>query len=437
MSANRILIALCIAPWALAQQTPAQPDHSQMDHSQMDHSQHTATPMAEGNSASAFLLSQSSGTVIQPRAWRMPMIMSRSGNWNLMWMGQGFLAATQQYGSPRAADKIYSANWGMLGAAHTLGRGAILFRTMVSLEPLTVTDRVYPLLFQSGETAHGKPIVDGQHPHDLFMELSIQYAHPISERTFFNLYYGAMGDPALGPVAFPHRASALEIPQAALSHHWQDSTHIATNVITAGVGNNLVRIEASGFHGGEPDENRWNLNKGAIDSWSGRLSIYPTSNWSAQVSLGRLKNPEPTHTGDVVRATASLHHIVPRGHGNSIATSLVWGRNYKTSEGAATHAFLAETIVPLRQRNFITGRFEWSQRDELFVNDDHHDSAHAYGVAAFTAGYTRDLLTTRNGQIGLGANITGYRFDEALTAAYGTRPWGTTVFLRFRLRRAL
>ncbi len=396
--------------------------------------------MVETNRGATFLLLQSSGTSLQPQAWPMPMVMSRSGAWNLMWMGQGFLSVTQQSG-PRGGDKIYAQNWGMLGAAYELGNGSLMFRTMLSLEPATITDRFYPLMFQTGEAAFGQPIVDGQHPHDFFMELSGQYAHPLGERGMFNVYYGAIGDPALGPTAFPHRASAMETPQAVLAHHWQDSTHIASNVLTVGFGFDKVRIEASSFHGFEPDEGRWNIDYGEMDSWSTRLSVFPTRNWKSQISLGRLKRPEQFHRDDVVRVTASLHHINPDAVGNAAATSFVWGRNYKTIEHEASHAFLAETVVPIGEKNFLSGRFEWSQRDELFANDhaleeqiEDQQGSHTFSVTAFTAGYTRDVLRTDHGQIGIGANISTYMIDDALKPFYGDRPAGMTVFLRLRLR---
>jgi hypothetical protein len=312
---------------------------------------------------------------------------------------------------------------------------------MVSLDPLTVTDRRYPLLFQTGETAFGRPIVDGQHPHDLVMELSAQYAYPINERGVFNIYYAPVGDVALGPVAYPHRASAMEIPQATLAHHWQDSTHIANNVLTTGLTYGPVRIEGSGFYGREPLENRWNLDWGGMDSWSGRLSVFPTGRWMAQGSVGRLKRPEALHPDDVVRATASVHHIVPRPGGNSWATSFIWARNYKTIEKHATHAIVAETVAPFSRKNFVTGRFEWSQRDELFDNDtdlrervERETGEHAFPVAAYTIGYTRDVELVRNVQTGIGANVTTYRPDSALKPFYGDHPWGVNVFVRFRLR---
>ncbi|MEO8662725.1 MAG: hypothetical protein ABI693_29965 [Bryobacteraceae bacterium] len=432
-----MLCALSFATAALSQQAPPAHQHDMgampgMDHSAMHHD--------SLNRAAQFLMNQSSGTAIQAEAWPMPMIMTKLGSWRLMWMGEAFIVETQQSG-PRGGDKLYSPNWGMLGAVHQVGRGSIMLRSMVSLDPATVTDRRYPLLFQTGENAFGKPIVDGQHPHDLVMELSIQYARPLSERGMLNVYYAPVGDPALGPVAYPHRASAMEIPQATLAHHWQDSTHIANNVLTAGVSWDKVRIEASGFHGREPNENRWNIDMGAMNSWSSRLSIFPSKTWMAQVSGGRLKNPEESHPDDVDRVTASVHHIVPRPQGNYWASSLIWGRNYKSVENRSVNALTAETVVPVSRRNFVTARFEWSQRDELFENNhdiaqqlEEHTGKTAFDVSAFTVGYTRDIDLVRNLQTGIGFNVSAYAIEAALKPYYGNTPVGVNVFLRFRLK---
>ncbi len=180
---------------------------------------------------------------------------------------------------------------------------------------------------------------------------------------------------------------------------------------------------------------------GPMDSWSSRLSLFPTRNWTVQVSGGRLKRPEEFHPDDVDRVTASVHHVRPRSNGNYWASSLIWARNYKTIEERATQAIVAETVVPVRARNFITGRFEWSQRDELFEYD--HDLAHeveestgkhAFNVSGMTVGYMRDIDLVRNMQSGIGVNVTAYAIDSALKPYYGDRPWGINVFLRFRLK---
>jgi hypothetical protein len=274
------------------------------------------------------------------------------------------------------------------------------------------------------------------------MELSAQYAHPLGEKGIVNVYYAPVGDPALGPVAFPHRASAMELPQATLAHHWQDSTHIANNVVTAGVSWSKLRLEASGFHGKEPNENRWNVDFGSMDSWSTRFSVFPSKNWMAQVSGARLTRPEQFHPDDVDRITASVHHVAPRSNGNYWATSLIWAQNHKSIANRKTRAVTAETVAPFARKNFITGRFEWSQRDELFENDhelaheiEERTGKHAFDVAGYTLGYTRDIGVFRNVQTGIGANVTAYGIDKDLKPVYGDHPWGVTFFLRLRLKQ--
>jgi hypothetical protein len=328
---------------------------------------------------------------------------------------------TQQTG-PRGRDKLYSTNATMLSAMHRLGAGTIMFQTMLSLEPATVTHRSYPLLFQTGETAYGQPLVDAQHPHDFVMSLAVAYARPLGENTTFNAYFAPVGDPALGPVAYPHRASAQEIPQAPIGHHWEDSTHIANEVLTVGVTHKKVRLEASGFYGREPDEHRWNIDYGPMDSWSTRLWVFPTDNWAAQVSVGRLHHPEVTEPIDITRTTASVHYT--RGGWSS---SLIWGHS-------KTHAFTAETVARFRQKNFITARVESAGKDELFPHLDDSRPAHVYRIGAYTAGYTRDAGTFNHVQAGVGANLTAYTLPVAIQPVYGGHPVGVNVFLRFRLR---
>jgi hypothetical protein len=391
-------------------------------------------------SSEMFFMGESSGTAVQPTAWPMPMVMTGVGSWNLMWMGQAFLVDTQQTG-PLGADKLYSTNWGMLGAMHRLGSGSILLRTMLSLEPATVTERRYPLLFQTGETAFGNPITNAQHPHDFVMELSVQYSHNVGEGGTAALYYGVVGDPALGPVAYPHRASAMEIPQATLGHHWEDSTHIADNVVTGVLAFPWIRFEASGFHGAEPDENRWNIDFGPMDSYSGRITYTPTPHWAAQVSAGHLTHPEALEPGDEVRTTASVEYVVPRPGETWWATSLIWGRNWKTAAKYGSNAVLAETVVPFRVKNFVTGRYEWSQRDELFADSPALEEqllastgARWFDVNAYTIGYTRDLFMFHGAETGLGANISFYGIPNAIKPYYGDHPMGVNVYLRVRLK---
>ncbi len=393
------------------------------------------------NRAGRYLMNMSSGTAMNPYSWQMPMVMTQAGMWNLMFMGQAFLVDTQQ-SAPRGGDKVYSANWFMTSAIRSLGGGALSLTAMVSLEPATITNRSYPLLFQTGETAFGRPLVDAQHPHDFLMSLSAAYAHPLDPDTMLQLYYAPVGDPALGPVAYPHRASAAELPQAPLGHHWQDSTHIADNVATVALRHKWLRLEASGFYGTEPDENRWNIDWGPMNSYSARLSVTPNANWLAQVSSGRLTQPERQGGGDVVRTTASVQYSLPLDRGTSWSTSLIWGRNHETAKQRNLNSWLLETLYPATRRNFLTARLEMVDKDELFVNQPEIEEQLArtagstFRIHAYTVGYTRDIATVHNVEAGVGANGTLYQIPTAIQPYYGEHPWGVNVYLRLRLKPA-
>ena len=324
--------------------------------------QMTMPGMAAMENSVGFL---SSGTSVEPKNTSefAPMIHTSLGKWTFMFHANAFLAGTQQSG-PRGGDKLFSVNWLMPMVSRDFGRQTVTLRTMLSLEPATVTQRRYPELFQSGETAYGLPIVDGQHPHDLFMELVGRYDFRLSERTRLFVYGGPIGDPALGPTAFPHRASALENPVAVLGHHQEDSTHISSSVITVGFAGGPIQLEASTFHGREPDENRWNIDKGKPDSFSSRLTVGIGNKLSGQFSIGRINKREALEPKlDTLRTTASVHHNVRFSSGH-ISTSLIWGRN-KDLAGHDTrifNAYTAESTVNFLSRNWAWTRIENADR---------------------------------------------------------------------------
>lgn len=383
-------------------------------------------PGMQMNEAGMYLMDSASGTSRNPASWSMPMLMRRAGSWNLMLMGQAFILDTQQSG-PRGGDKFYSANAFMFSAGHNLWGGSLMLQSMLSLEPATVSNRSYPLLFQTGETAYGRPLVDAQHPHNFFMALGAQYAHKVGD-SMLQLYYAPVGDPALGPVAFPHRASAGELPQAPIGHHWQDSTHIAANVATVAVQHAWLRLEASGFYGTEPGENRWIIDWGPMNSYAGRVSVAPSKNWAFQVSAGRLARPERQEYGDVTRVTASVDYSRPLDSRGSWSSSIIWGRNHDTFTQHNLNSYLAETVYPVSRRNFLTGRWELVDKDELSVPG-------IFRIGAYTAGYTRDVGNIPHLETGIGANVTAYTLPEALKPAYGSRPWGINLYIRVRLKK--
>jgi hypothetical protein len=389
--------------------------------------------MNMGNSMSPagdFLMGLASGTSVNPASWPMPMVSRPLGGWNLNLMAQGFIVDTQQTG-PRGTDKLYSTNWAMISAAHQAGsRGALQFDAMLSLEPATITGERYPLLFQTGETAYGRPIVDGQHPHNLFMALGMTYAYKLLDKVTVELAFHPVGDPTLGPVAYPHRASAMELPEAPISHHLQDSTHIADDVLTAGIAYEKFRLEASGFYGSEPGENRWIIQQGPLNSWAARFWYLPSKNWAAQVSTGRLTHPEALEPGDQVRTTASLSYSKPLT-GGSWSSSVIWGRNHYTATQQNGNSFLAETVAPFYKLNFVTARFELVDKNELFPGVADAPNAR---IGEYTGGFTRDIPLFKNVQTGVGANVTFYTLPDDIKAEYGNHPVGGNVYIRIRLR---
>ena len=397
--------------------------------------------MADMNAPGMFLMGLASGTSANPASYPMPMLMTQVGNWNAMFMGVAFVSGIQQ-SSPRGGDKLYSTNWFMASAEHSAGaKGAFETELMLSLEPATIADRRYPLLFQTGETAYGLPLADAQHPHNFIMALGFHYAYQLGEDTTVDAYVAPVGDPALGPTAFPHRASAAELPEAPISHHWQDSTHIADDVVTLGISHKKIKLEASGFHGAEPGENRWIVQAGPIDSWSARLWFFPAENWAAQVSAGRIAHPEALEPGDQVRMTASLDYTKPMP-GGAWSSSLIWGRNHSTATFRDLNSYLAESVLPIRRKNWITARCELVDKDELFSGEPNIQQQLAvfYGstfrIGAYTIGYTRDIDLSRHIQTGVGANFTAYSLPDAIKRYYGNHPAGGNIFVRFRLRGA-
>ena len=391
----------------------------------------------DGNAAELFLHEQASGTSQEAQGESPPMTMFHAGTWNVMLHGLAFFNDTRADGF-RGKKATFSTNWMMVMAERSVGDGALMLRTMLSAEPFTIKDRRYPELFQTGETAFGKSIIDGQHPHDLFMELAVEYAHPAGPGMAY-LYLAPVGDPALGPTAFPHRESAIEIPQATLSHHLQDSTHISSDVITAGYGLGIFRLEASSFHGAEPDENRTDIDQGRLDSASARLTITPRPNLVAQVSFGYLTKPEYLEPGDAKRTTASVEYKLPF-RGGSWTSTAVWGRAYKEAHDQSLESYLAETTLHFKRRHSIALRFEDVQKDELFPH--FHPSRNivtyprfqvpAFRVKALTLGYTLDVLTRGTARVGIGANVTAYRYPEILNLFYGPNVHSSMLYVRTR-----
>ncbi len=397
----------------------------------------------------------SSGTSIEPPSTPTSMLMRQAGGWRLMLHTNDFLADTQQNAQhERGGDKLFSTNWIMPMAQRRIGPagGLLTLRTMLSLEPATITGRFYPELFQQGETAYGRPIVNGQHPHDFVMELAGLYDVHLSENTLLSFYAAPVGDPAIGPTAYPHRLSASEDPIAALGHHQEDSTHIAFNVLTLGLTYKMFRLEGSGFHGAEPTENRWQLepspNGHAVDSDSVRLTFVPTENLAAQYSIAHITSPEALSPGvNQRRQTASVMFNKPLGvsHGTQTmpgmdmataptgnwSTTLLWGQTRASPTGLVENSYLVESLLRLG-RDYLYTRVEDAGRtSELLLPAPAVETSVGH-VQAYSFGFDRDYRFARYLLAAPGAQFTVYRAPDTLASSYGRNPVGGVVFVRFR-----
>jgi hypothetical protein len=373
-----------------------------------------------------------SGTTWIPDAVTLPSKHFTIGDWNGMLHGFAFLQYNRQDG-PRGGGQFGSLNWGMLMGTRKIGAGWLQLRTMLSLDPATVTGRGYPLLLQSGETYRGVPLRDRQHPHDFFMEVAALYERPVDDDLAISLYVAPSGEPAVGPVAFMHRPSAMDDPVAPISHHWQDATHITYGVITGGLFSRRWKLEGSVFTGREPDERRWNFDRLRLDSYSIRYTFNPTVHWSVTTGYADIESPEAAHPENVQRLVASVLHGRGVGSSGQWASAVVYGTNLQ-GEHQRSHSLLLESEIVLDGSNTIFGRAEAVEKsaEELGLPAT-FPRLGLHGVGHVSLGYIREILSMRSATLGIGVRGTLNVVPADLESAYGSRtPLGGLVFVRVR-----
>ena len=376
-----------------------------------------------------------SGTTWIPDAVALPSRHFTANGWNLMFHGFAFLQENSQSGA-RGDSQFGSLNWGMFMASRELAGGRFEARTMLSLDPATVTNRGYPLLLQTGESFKGQSLHDRQHPHDFLMELGALYERPVTSGVGLSLYAAPSGEPALGPVAFMHRPSAMDIATAPIGHHWQDATHIAFGVVTAGVFTKRWKLEGSVFNGREPDDERWGIDPIRLDSYSTRLTINPSASWSFTSGYGYLASPDALHPQESFhRITASALHGSKLGDDGQWSSAAVWGANTHGHE--LTQSVLLESEAVLDGSNTVMARAEWVQKSAedlvLDTSPTNLPSEQRFDVSALSLGYIREVGKWSGATIGIGAMGTLNVVPTALEHVYGSRtPVGGLLFLRLR-----
>ncbi|MGZ3159255.1 MAG: hypothetical protein ACXU7H_09240 [Burkholderiaceae bacterium] len=379
------------------------------------------------------LTREASGTSWQPDSTPHEGIHEMKGDWSTMVHGFADVIYDRQ-GGPRGDSKTFSSSMLMVMAQRDLEIGTLGLRGMLSLDPL-MGKRGYPELFQTGETADGTThLTDRQHPHDLLMELAVTYSVPLTRDSSVFAYVGLPGEPALGPAAFMHRFSGVDNPEAPISHHWLDSTHVTFGVTTIGYIYQNWKLEGSAFRGREPDQYRYNIDSGKLDSHSVRLTYNPTPNWSGQISYGHITSPEALEPDvNVNRTTASVTANFPYG-ANNWQTILAWGRN-APSTGNASNAYLLESTLTMHHLHTFFGRAEVVDKDELFANTPASPLAgQSFKIGKVSAGYIYDLPVNGHYTIGIGGLLSKYSVPSALASTYGSNPTSGMLFVRMKIR---
>lgn len=426
-----VMLAILLEGVAFAQNAQAPPSVS--------HEQHLMEQF--------FPLREASGTSWVPEATPMLGTGLSWHGWHLMLHGNVFgqlLIESAEKHRTGGADGLQasSVNWGMLMARREAAGGRFGVRAMLSAEPWTVKGCGFLNLLASGEICDGDTIHDRQHPHDLFMELAADYDRPLRGALRWQVYAGLAGEPALGPPGFPHRFSAIANPIAPISHHWLDSTHITFGVVTGAVYSQRWKTEVSIFNGREPDDERADLDLGALDSWSARLSFAPSPRWVFQVSSGHLTEAEfefgNVPRSDLHRSTASATYLRRSGSSGSWATTMAFGLNNGQEIlpagpfATVTQALLVESTLKLEGPHWLFGRGE-------FVRKPAHDlHAHEFGADIFAvgkaqAGYAYDFARFARFVSGAGASLSASLVPPALAPRYAGRvAWSAALFVSLR-----
>lgn len=419
------------------------PEDTASSDSETDHRRHDAMthernvsgmpPMSHAFSLNLPMNRNGSGTGWLPDASPMYGYMLHSRNWMYMIHGNIFIRYNDQDigdAGTRGDTKVDAPNWFMAMGQRRVGqKGLFHFNAMFSLDPLFGGEG-YPLLFQTGETYNGKPLVDRQHPHNLFAELSIAYTQSFTNDIDAFVYFGYPGEPALGPVAFMHRPSSFNNVDSPLGHHWQDATHITFGVATAGFRYKALKLDGSLFTGREPGEARYGFDKARFDSYAYRLTVNPTKTLSAQVSRAFIKSPEAADPDeDVDRTTASIiHSLALRSENHFLTSAFVWGYN-DSGEDHQENSFTLESNLQL-DRLGIYERFENIEKSASELLLEQFEEHELFRINALTLGLNYTILRHWNTNLAIGAQGTVYSADSRLDPVYGDNPKSLEIYLR-------
>jgi hypothetical protein len=415
---------------------------SQHQHNNPDPSQESENKNVAADSVLTFPMQrQGSGTSWVPDSTESMHYTAMLGKWHLMTHFNVFLRYTSQnfnHSNKRGSDHFDIPGMVMMMAERKLSsRNTIKLSLMASPDIATIGGEGYPLLYQTGETFRGKPLLDRQHPHDLLGEASVKLTHRLRSGNNVFLYVGYPAEPALGPPAYFHRETGMYNPDAPLGHHWQDATHISFGVVTLGFQRKKYQLEVSSFNGIEPDEDRVKPDPFRLNSYSFRFSLNPNERTAIQLSSGSLKetlsgdqdshhhNGHDADQGQEIRSTLSVIRVLPLVLHTSLRNSFVFGLNSENSRHSPSVLFESAFVMP--NTTFYT-RFEAVEKSKslLQVNDEETPVT----VVALTGGISRNLFCLFGTYISLGAQMTA-NYAKEVQGHYGKIPLSGQVSLRF------
>lgn len=392
-----------------------------------------------------------SGTSWLPDSSADPSFHADAGAWMLMVHG----AASGQYDhqtTVHGGSQLGVSDWEMVTALRQVTTGLLSVTVGTSLETLIDGPRGYPEILQTGGAYQDARIANREHPHPALMQLGAAYDRTLVQGLAWSAYGAAVGEPAIGPVAYMHRPSAADDPFAPLAHHWEDATHDEAGVATLGLYSRRAKLEGSAFNARESDDgsNLPDYVGARLDSYSGRISVATSGRVMLSAWAGYLFDHDPLDPGTgMQRYGASVLTSLAGPDGGQWSSALVWGldvhhhggREHVHDPGAVgpVHhlgaSALLESTLDVGRRISVFGRLEQVQKTADDLGFLGGDLAQSFTIREASGGIACDVVTAPRARIGVGLRGTVNLLPEALHVAYGTRtPVGGAIFVSLKPR---
>ncbi len=340
--------------------------------------------------------------------------------------------AYDHQGGCRGDKKIFAINE-LLGLTHfSCFRTDLSFHAVLSLEPGTIGESGYPLLFATYQRSDGElALIDRYPARNFFTELACELTVSLYDDSFFFLYAGVPGNPALGPLP-DQRIAAFYILEGALARPWLVTTDTSFGVVTVGYDWGDYLIEVSGFNGTELEKPTWGWREPRIDSASFRFTYAPINALLAQFSIGRLRH-HIQHNA-LTRLTASISYTQESEYFYT-QSMFAWGLD-KPCDRKARMSFLLESCFNIQNKHVLFGRFEHTQANELTMKREMGLKKNAndlFSVNKVGFGYLYQFNRTYHVEWSAGISLNVDFPPASLEHVYGRQPFSYFLFLKAEL----